>query len=123
MEDEEEIKWLQSQIDTLHRQQSKWKLWHNLNFPFFPTAITFDVEDFSTEVDVINLPIDEQGNLKTTIAQSSKIMLVYNESLTVPSDPNNCIYLTSVNTTGYKYAYVMARAQGTWTQGICQEYE
>jgi len=70
-----------------------------------------------TQVDVVNLPIDEQGNLRTAIVETSKIMLVYNETLTVPSSVSNFIYLTSFNTSGFKYVYVMAKAQGTWEVG------
>ncbi len=71
----------------------------------------------AAEVYLTNLPIDEQGNLRTTIVQSSKIVLVFNQSLSVPSDNQNFIYLTSVSTSGFKYACVMAQAQGTWQVG------
>jgi hypothetical protein len=44
-----------------------------------------------------------------------ELRLVYNESIGyVPPNPNNYIYLTSVNTTGYESCTVHAKATGTW---------
>jgi len=70
-----------------------------------------------TQVEVINFPTDEEGNLKTVVTQSSEIMLVFNETLTVPSSTSTYNYLTSFNTSGFKQAYIMARIQGTWQIG------
>lgn len=69
------------------------------------------------QVEVTNFPLDEEGNLRTTVVQSSKIMLVYNQSLKLGSDVNRFTYLTTFNTSGFKYAYIMAKAQGTWSVG------
>jgi len=44
-------------------------------------------------------------------------MVVFNETLTVPSNPENYIYLTSFNTSGFRYACLMAKAQGSWQVG------
>lgn len=67
------------------------------------------------QLNVTNFPLDEEGNLRTSSAHTSKVMLVFNESVTVsPEDLGNFIYLTSYNTSGYKYAYIMAKVQGSW---------
>jgi hypothetical protein len=67
-----------------------------------------------TRVEVTNFPLDEQGNLLTTTVETSQIVLVFNNSLSVPSDIQTYHYLTSFNTSEFKYGYIMAKAQGTW---------
>jgi len=69
------------------------------------------------EVDVINLPIDEQGNLRTVVVRSSKIMVVFNQSLRVAPNLRSLTYLTSFNTSGFRFVYIMAKAKGSWQEG------
>ena len=77
-----------------------------------PVARAFGLSgDPTKNVTVTNFPLDEEGNLKTTTVQTTEIRLVFNESLTVGADPNNYVYLTSFNTSGFKYAYIMAKAE------------
>ena len=49
--------------------------------------------------------------------ESSKIVLVFDQDLTVPSSLTNYVYLTSFDTSGFKNAYIMAKAEGAWQQG------
>ena len=66
------------------------------------------------QVEVTNFPLDEEGNLRTTTVKPSKIMLVFNETVTVPSSTTQYTYLTSFNTSGFKYAFIMAKATGSF---------
>jgi hypothetical protein len=75
------------------------------------------VTDRLTNVYITNLPMDEQGNLKTAIVTSSKTMLVFNQTITIPSGLTNYFYLASFDTTGFRYAYVMAKARGLFQTG------
>jgi len=71
------------------------------------------------QVEVTNFPLDEEGNLRTATTQSSEIMLVFNKSLTAPSNASTFTYITSFNTSGFRYYYIMAQAQaGSFEVGI-----
>lgn len=70
------------------------------------------------QVEIINFPLDEEGNLRTSTVQTSEIMLVFNETITVPSSVNEYTYITSFNTSGFRYAYIMAKgAQASFQEG------
>ena len=56
--------------------------------------------------------VPEKSRVETT-----KIVLVFDQSLTVPSSLTNYVYLTSFDTNGFKNAYIMAKGDGSWQQG------
>ncbi len=72
-------------------------------------------------MEVTNFPLDEMGNLKTTVVQTSaepEIRVVFNETLTYGGGLYEVTYLTSFNTSGFKYVSIMAKAEvGSFVQG------
>ena len=82
------------------------------------------VADRLTNVYITNFPLDEQGNLKTAASTRSKTMLVFNQSVTYPSSTSEFYYITSFNTSGFRYFLVMAKGARSAFQfnshiGIC----
>lgn len=83
-------------------------------FDVVPMADAYGTEgDPSRNITIINLPLDEYGNLRTSQVETDIMLLVYNDTLSLPSSQNQ-IYLTTINVTGWKNLMISAKAAGAF---------